>query len=375
MNIKNVNGQYFTTDFTLKKTVSSFIQNNPKLILEPSVGRGDLVEYILQDNKIQFDMYELDSTLDFKVDKKQIIFGDFLKQHVTKKYKTIIGNPPYLKTKNGNLYIHFIRRCYTLLMEGGELIFIVPFDFFKLTQSRSLLQEMLGCGRFTHIYHPNKENLFKNATIDVVVFRYQKKTPSLLFNGEKRYLINSNGMVTFEKNPVKNKVKLSEYFDVYVGLISAAEKIFKHPTLGNMEVLNKKDKIEKYIHLSKFPSSNKKVNDYLLTNKEYLLKRKIRAFDEKNWFEWGAFRNSKVMEQHKKNICLYVHTLTREDTIAFKGKTCYFGGGLLMLKPKKKCNLKKIVNYLNSNEFKAPFMSAGRFKIGQKQLCDSHIKI
>ena len=39
-------------------------------------------------------------------------FGDFLSQKINIKYTTIIGNPPYVKTKTGNLYLDFIKKCY-----------------------------------------------------------------------------------------------------------------------------------------------------------------------------------------------------------------------------------------------------------------------
>ena len=44
-------GQYFTKDKKLQKVVYKFILNNPKIILEPSIGRGDLVKYILNKYK------------------------------------------------------------------------------------------------------------------------------------------------------------------------------------------------------------------------------------------------------------------------------------------------------------------------------------
>ena len=39
-------GQYFTTNEELKKKVLEFVMNNPDIILEPSVGQGDLVQII-----------------------------------------------------------------------------------------------------------------------------------------------------------------------------------------------------------------------------------------------------------------------------------------------------------------------------------------
>ena len=67
----------------------------------------------------------------------------------------------------------------------------------------------------------------------------------------------------------------------------------------------------------------------------------------------------------------YIHNLTRKEDVAFLGKVDYFGGNLLILIPKKECDLKKVVNYLNSVSFKKNFIYSGRFKIGQRQLANS----
>ena len=61
-------GQYFTTSVLLQDKVAGFIRNNPTRILEPSVGRGDLVDAVLRSKKnvnIVFDMYEIDGSLAF----------------------------------------------------------------------------------------------------------------------------------------------------------------------------------------------------------------------------------------------------------------------------------------------------------------------
>ena len=43
---KNNLAQYFTTNNILKEKIYEFILNNPSNILEPCVGRGDLVMFI-----------------------------------------------------------------------------------------------------------------------------------------------------------------------------------------------------------------------------------------------------------------------------------------------------------------------------------------
>ena len=43
---KHEKGQYFTTNTFLKENVYKLIKNNPSIILEPSIGQGDLIDYI-----------------------------------------------------------------------------------------------------------------------------------------------------------------------------------------------------------------------------------------------------------------------------------------------------------------------------------------
>ena len=173
-------GQYFTTNTELREKVYSFILNKPSRILEPSIGRGDLINYVCEkDNSIKFDMYEIDDTLNILnkfISRDKVIFGDFLEQSIKTKYKTIIGNPPYkrMKTITGNLYIDFISRCYDLLEIGGELVFIIPKIFFKKKSAKDLLNNMKNNGSFTHTYHPDNKHLFEGASVDVIVFRYCK---------------------------------------------------------------------------------------------------------------------------------------------------------------------------------------------------------
>ena len=370
-------GQYFTKNKTLQKCVIDFILNNPKIILEPSIGRGDLVNCVLDKFNVEFYMCEIDENIQLlnSIDKNKIIYNYFLKIKIDNKFDTIIGNPPYVKTKEGNLYIDFIKKCFNLLNNNGELIFIVPTDFFKLTSSHKLLSEMISVGNFTHIYHPNDEGLFENASIDVMVFRYCKNS-SLdkvsIYNNKTKYLIESSGVITFSDTKINKKKKLLDYFEISVGLVSGCENVYKNKELGNIKLLTNKNKYTTYIYIDKFPCEDKKINEYLLTHKKDLIKRRIKKYNENNWFEWGAPRNIKKMIEYKGDKCIYILPLTREKNIAFIGKVDYFGG-LIMMRPTKKCNLKKIVDYLNSESFKNNYMYSGRFKIGHRQLSNSYI--
>jgi len=369
-------GQYYTTDISLQETATNFIRNKPNRILEPSVGKGDLILPIIKKYpKAKYDLYEIDSTLESKVE--GVKHCNFLTQPITESYKTIIGNPPFVKTKKGNLAIDFVRKCFGLLEPNGELIFIVPADFFKLTSTANLINEMMELGTFTDIYHPTDENLFANASINVMLFRYCKNSDLkdiCKYNGINKKIINNNGLLIFVDELEKNIKTFEDYINIYVGMVSGRDEIYKVP-IGNIDVLIAKDTKEKFIYSKVFPTNIKVIDEHLEKNKAELLERKIRKFNEDNWHEWGAPRNVSIMESQKGKKCIYIYNLTRKDEIAFEGLVDYFGGNLIILIPRDAINLNKVIDYLNSDDFKKNYIYGGRFKIGHRQLCNALLKI
>lgn len=101
-------GQYFTTNSYLKDCVYKLINNKPNIILEPSVGQGDLVEYVKSKsefNKTKFDLYEIDRSIKLLENvNEKVNYGDFLKYEIDKKYDTIIGNSSYVKTDDSYFF-------------------------------------------------------------------------------------------------------------------------------------------------------------------------------------------------------------------------------------------------------------------------------
>ena len=377
-------GQYFTSNAFLKQCVRDLVLNNPERVLEPSVGRGDLIDSLCSVFKeVQFDMYEIDIEIEMLpcVDVEHLTYGDFLMQEIERKYKTIVGNPPYVRTTTGNLYLDFVRRCHGLLEDGGELVFIVPSDFLKLTSAAPLLSHMMTTGTFTHIIRPNDEGLFEHASIDVIVFRYcldPQLDRTVLYNDELKRLIETNGIITFAPldAPIGTE-KIGDYFDVFVGMVSGRECVFKNEEFGTMDVRNGKDAVDKYIILDNFPTENAALNAYLLEHKADLINRKIRRFNESNWFEWGALRNYERVGARLGEECVYVSTLTRSTEVAFVDTVAYFGGGLIALIPKadasRKLDMDKVAAFLNSAQFRENYLYSGRFKIGQRQLYNCSI--
>jgi len=372
-------GQYFTTNNDLKEKMFTFILNKPTNILEPSIGHGNLIVYIKNKlPQITFDMYEIDPTLVLLEDIQSdtVIYCDFLKEHISKKYTTIIGNPPYIKKPTGNVYIEFIQKCFDLLDDNGELIFIVPADFLKVSRGSKLLNTMMIQGTFTHIYHPHNEKMFENAVIDIIIFRYCKNNlleKNTLYNDKLLHITNNKGLITFGKELNENTIMFKDLFDIYVGIVSGKEKVYKHNELGNLSVLNGNGNIDKYIYVDNFPTDNPLINEHLLKHKHLLMERRIKPFDETNWFKWGATRNMKTVTNNKGKECIYIYNLTRNQTVAFLGKVNYFGGNLMLLLPKQSINLNNVVTYLNSDKFKENFIFSKRFKIGHHGLSLSFI--
>jgi len=370
-------GQYFTISDDLQKFVFDKVKHKGSLILEPSFGAGHLLKKFKEANTdYPIVCYELDNTIKPTITfntHQTIVYGDFTKQIITQKFKTIVGNPPYVKQSTGNLYIKFIEICFGLLDSDGEIIFIVPSDFIKLTSASSLIDAMIKEGSFTDFLFPHDEKLFEGASVDVVVFRYEKgiKTKNTIVNGKKMICNVNNGIITFSETEINGK-PLSDKFNVYVGLVSGRDEVYRND-IGNMNILNDKDRVQKYIFVEKFPTGNTAIDTHLRANKSVLLERKIRKFSENNWFEWGAPRNITSIKKSLGKPCIFVRNMTRNQEVAFIDKVQNFGGSLICLIPKEdmdKEELTKIVSFLNTKDLQKDYIYSGRFKIGHKQVCN-----
>ncbi len=394
--------QYFTQNETLKQTVYKLIQNKGECLLEPSFGAGHLIEKIIQENpEYPMVLYEIDDTvpvlqsITFSPEYQKVTYTNFLSVTNNMQYKTIVGNPPYIKRRGlQNIYIDFVEKCFHMLSkDGGEMIMIVPSEFFKQTRASKLIINMWNVGRFTDMMYPNDEKLFDGASIDVVVFRYEMGlTPDTQHPGRdglKQNLANfhdynggemlqkqiymNNGIITFAPPSMEcreHNLIIGNKYDVFVGIVSGRDEIYRNTELGNIDLLVDDGKLHKFIlPKDKFPTDDEAINEYLLQHKTELMSRQIRKFNENNWYEWGALRNINRMHELWGRECIYVKTLTRKETVAFKGTVQYFGGSLICVVPKEKDEcLDSVLRMFNSNEYRQNYTYAGRFKIGQKQI-------
>lgn len=115
-------------------------------------------------------------------------------------------------------------------------------------------------------------------------------------------------------------VRFADLFHVKVGAVSGADQIFTHPK-GNMEFVCSKTietgETRRMLYGIKHP--------HLEKHKEELLARRVKPFDESNWWQWGrAFPIS-----NKPRI--YVNGRTRKTEPFFLHDCPAFDGSILAL--------------------------------------------
>ncbi|MCX8142623.1 MAG: class I SAM-dependent methyltransferase [Bacteroidia bacterium] len=361
-------GQVFTPPDIVAQMLS--LKKNQGRTLEPSAGNGAFANQLSGD----FIAIEVDSKLIDFLPKDKTLNIDFFDFPTTEKFDTIIGNPPYVRyqdipdtTKNkiksslfdkrSNLYLFFIEKCIKHLNKGGELIFITPRDFLKSTSSILLNKFIYDNGTITDLIDLGDQRIFGEYTPNCIIWRFEKDNFSRKTNITKQFIY-SNGQLLFTDN--EYPIKLKDIFYVKVGAVSGLDRVFENEELGDTEFVYsatcKTGKTKKMIF--------NKYHPYLEKFKDQLLKRKIRTFDESNWWQWGRLHH--ISDKPR----IYVNTKTRNKEPFFIHPCKNYDGSVLALFPKdEKADLEQLKNLLNQvNWFELGFVCDGRFLFSQKSL-------
>jgi adenine-specific DNA-methyltransferase len=389
MDLKKQRGQFFTTRERVLNILTSLIYNDG-LIFEPSAGSGHIVKAVETKTKNKIFACEIDEEkVNYKVCKSKIIVDNFfnvIQKNI--KFSTAIGNPPFVKLKNveeetlkllpekikgnGNLYYFFIKYSIQMLDDNGELIFIVPKEWLYNTSSQFLRDYLSSVGGFTHFIDCGEEKLFDDADVPALcIFRFQKKYigTTKYYNSIDEYENNKfstkkvlyGKTISFTNDNIRHK-KISDYFDVKVGIVTGLESVYKicddiilEPEC-TIDMMTTSKTFVRYLFLDEFNNEGDIPpisREFVLNKKEQLLKRKIKKFNENNWWKYGAIRNIKYMKSDKPRI--YGLMKTRDQNPFWIGPpNSYFSGGVFALFPKKNVviDLEKVVTYLNSEKFK-----------------------
>ena len=311
----------------------------------------------------------------------QILNIDFFSYPVSEKFDTIIGNPPYVRyqdilvsTKSllkpfsaifdmrTNLYLFFIYKCVLHLKERGELIFITPRDFLKSTASVRLNEFLFSQGSITDFVELGDKRIFDKAQPNCVIWRFEKGDFSRKVNLTRNFSC-VNGQLMLTKN--RYEIPFNKLFFVKVGAVSGADKIYANDEFGNVEFVcshsAKSGKTKKMIY-----GEFGKDSPYLQGFKSQLLKRKIKKFDENNWWEWGR-------DYHKSDEArIYVNAKTRNKKPFFLHPCKAYDGSVLAVFPRFKVDLatlQKLCEMLNNVDWEElGFVCDGRFLFSQRSL-------
>lgn len=359
-------GQVFTPEFIVAEMLQ--LRKNNGNVLEPSSGAGAFVKNIPGCIGIE---------LDAKHCNEHSINMDFFDYPTTNKFDTIIGNPPYvryqdiledtkkkLKTslfdERSNLYLFFIEKCIHHLNDKGELIFITPRDFMKATSSIKLNDFIYKNGTITDIIDLGDKRVFSGFSPNCVIWRFEKGNFSRKTNVTKEFVC-CNGQLLF--TDTYYPLRFNDVFTVKVGAVSGSDKIFANEIYGNAEFVcsstYKTGATRKMIFNVK--------NEYLESHKDVLIKRRIREFNETNWWQWGRLH---CMNNDKR---IYVNSKTRNKNPFFVHDCKNYDGSVLAIFPKNpNADEKLLCEKLNTvNWFELGFVCDGRHIFAQKSLENS----
>lgn len=370
LNVESL-GQVFTPQHIVSDMLA-LVQNNGRF-LEPSCGNGAFYEN-LPSNKVGI---ELDSSIACK----GALQLDFFSYPVSEKFDVIIGNPPYVRFQDirahtkelltpfmsmfderSNLYLFFIYKCILHLNDGGELIFITPRDFLKSTASVKLNEFLFSQGSITDFLDLGDKKIFESAQPNCAIWRFEKGDFSRNTNCLRQFSC-INGQLLFTKNSYT--IPFSSLFFVKVGAVSGADSLFVNEEFGNMDFV--------YSQSAKSGKTRKMIYGiygrdlaFLQKHKEALLKRRIKKFDETNWWEWGR-------DYYKSDLPrIYVNAKTRNKKPFFLHSCKAYDGSILAIFPKFRVdskNLENLCTRLNEvNWQELGFVCDGRYLFSQRSL-------
>lgn len=356
-------GQVFTPDEIVARMLS--LRRNRGRVLEPSAGDGAFALQLPGCVAIELDAGHAPPGA---------LVMDFFAYPYSEQFDTIIGNPPYVRFQDvdaatrqrldmrlfdgrSNLYLFFIEKCVCHLKAGGELIFITPRDFLKATAARKLNAWLHAQGTFTDMIELGDTKIFDGAVPNCVIWRFEKgNLRHRTFDGRRQVL--AGGQLLFTRGIYS--VPLASVFSVRVGAVSGADEVFAQAALGNVDFVCSRTaqtgELRRMIFDIPLP--------WLEQHRERLLARRVRRFDDSNWWQWG--RRHHVSQAPR----VYVNGKTRNAQPFFTHDCIHYDGAVLALFPHRHdADVTRIAAMLNEVDWaELGFVCDGRYLFAQRSL-------
>jgi len=236
-------------------------------------------------------------------------------------------------------------KCLDHLDRLGELIVCSPNGFLNSPLNRKLYE----LGTVSDVI---------NVGDDQIVWRFVKDdfTRKTLVNGDWKNSTLINDKIAFLDR--EYVVPFTSLFMIRVGAISGLDEAF----------VNKKGNADFVTSQTAQGGETKKMffnlfDKSMLKYKQKLLARKVKKFNEDNWWAWG--RSHHVSDQPR----VYVPCKTKRSSPFFHHKSIHYDGTVLAVFFKGRAKPSKIVSLLNKVDWEAlGFKTGKRFVFSQKSL-------
>jgi adenine-specific DNA-methyltransferase len=341
-------GQIFTPP-AIVDCMCKLVRNSGR-VLEPACGDGAFLRHF-------------PTALGIEVDPRYAPPGsevmNFFELAEDELFATIIGNPPYVRyqdispgtrrlagdsvlDKRANLYLFFIEKCLRHLEPGGELIFITPRDLLKATSAVPLNRILFAEGTITDFIDLGDLRLFDGATPNCAIWRFERGLRARrtryatvgLADGaagfeqlkwESRRFVESGGHLLFTRHSYP--LRFSDIAFVKVGAVSGADDLYTSIESGNRDFVCSSTVADGKTRCMIWCEPGDPPLEVLLAHKERLIARRIRSFDEFNWWQWG--RGYYQSERPR----IYVNGKTRRSQPFFVHACPNYDGSVLAIFP------------------------------------------
>lgn len=381
-------GQVFTPPAVVN-TMLTLIHNRGR-VLEPSCGDGAFLRHLPDAFGIELDARHAPTGARVM---------DFFALPESERFATIIGNPPYVRyqdicaetrqrvtdsalDKRANLYLLFIEKCLRHLEPDGELIFITPRDFLKATSAVPLNRLLFAAGTITDFIDLGDLRLFDGATPNCAIWRFVRGDFSrctryahlsvgdgikglMHLTWRERYFNESGGHLQFTRSKASdNTLCLADLALVKVGAVSGADDIYASEQYGNRDFVCSTTVKTGETRRMIWVDAGDPPPAVLAAHKKHLLTRRVRPFDEGNWWHWGRGYPQSTQPR------VYVNGKTRQPQPFFVHDCPHYDGAVLAIFPRDPTvDVHKLAAALNGVDWaQLGFVCDGRFLFSQRSL-------
>ena len=378
-------GQIFTPP-AIVECMRGLVRNRGR-VLEPACGDGAFLQHF-------------PDALGIEVDPRHAPPGaevmNFFELTEDDLFATIIGNPPYVRYQDispgtrrlagdtvldgrANLYLFFIEKCLRLLDAGGELIFITPRDLTKATSAVPLNRMLYAAGTITDFIDLGDLKPFAGAAPNCAIWRFElgNRTRRTRYatlgqsdgiaglerlQWENRLFVESGGHLLFTKQHYP--LRLSDIAFVKVGAVSGADDLYASDEHGNRDFVCSSTGATGKTRRMIWCEPGEPPPAALLPHQERLQARRIRNFDQFNWWQWG--RGYFQSEQPR----VYVNAKTRRDQPFFVHDCPHYDGAVLAIFPHDPAvDVNELAAALNAVDWNdLGFVCDGRYLFTQRSL-------